>query len=78
MTVINLESAKVITILQNESWRKRREGNSENKIFGLLLGRDPFEFASISVSVSPPSSQPVLNPRKLPSVHRYAGNELNL
>lgn len=43
----------------------------------LLIGRDPFEFASAPVSI-PPSSQPDLNLRKLPSVHRYAGNELNL
>lgn len=43
----------VITILQNESWRKRREGDLENKMFGLLPRRDPFEFASISVSSFP-------------------------
>lgn len=39
----------------------------------LLLGRDPSEFAGTPVSISP-SSQPDLNLRKLPSVHRYAGN----
>lgn len=65
----------MVTVRQNAEDKKRKE-DFENKVGCYKV--KPLCICHYFFEYFLATSPPVLNLRKLPSVHRYGGNELNL